>query len=67
MRSLLRIAERVHGVSAATVVVIHPGTAAPVDRDRRWTTLFERSSALTETLDCTPAAPANRDALRSAR
>jgi len=43
---LLRIAERVHGVSAATAVVIHPGSAAPVDRDRRWTTVFERLSGL---------------------
>jgi len=43
---LLRIAERVHGASTATAMVIHPGAAAPVDRDRRWTTVFERLSAL---------------------
>ena len=43
---VLRVIERAHEVSAATVVVVHPSTGAPVDRDRRWTTLFERISAL---------------------
>lgn len=42
----LRIVERVHGTSGATMVVIHPGPTTPVDRDRRWTTLFERLSAI---------------------
>ena len=43
---LQRIAERVHGVSAATTLVVHPGTTNPIDRDRRWTTLFERLAGL---------------------
>ena len=43
---VLRVVERAHDVSAATVVVVHPSAGAPVDRDRRWTTLFERISAL---------------------
>jgi organic radical activating enzyme len=42
----LRIVERAHGTSGATMVVIHPGAATPVDRDRRWTTLFERLSGI---------------------
>ena len=42
----LRIVERAHATSAATVVVVHPGPATPVDRDRRWTTLFERLAGL---------------------
>jgi len=44
--NMLRAVERAHAASAATVVVIHPGATTPVDRDRRWTTLFERASAL---------------------
>jgi len=43
---VLRVVERAHEVSGATVVVVHPSAGAPVDRDRRWTTLFERISAL---------------------
>ena len=43
---LLRIVERAHGMSAATAVVVHPGPTTPVDRDRRWTTLFERLSGI---------------------
>lgn len=43
---VLRVVERAHEVSGATVVVVHPSTGAPVDRDRRWTTLFERIAAL---------------------
>ena len=43
---LLRIVERAHATSEGTAVVVHPGAATPVDRDRRWTTLFERASAL---------------------
>jgi organic radical activating enzyme len=43
---MLRVVERAHATSEATVVVIHPGPTTPVDRDRRWTTLFERASAL---------------------
>jgi organic radical activating enzyme len=43
---VLRVVERAHEVSGATVVVVHPSAGAPVDRDRRWTTLFERIAAL---------------------
>ena len=43
---MLRVVERAHSVSEAAMVVIHPGPTTPVDRDRRWTTLFERASAL---------------------
>ena len=43
---LLRIVEQAHGASAKTVVVIHPPYNTPVDRDRRWVTLIERSAAL---------------------
>jgi hypothetical protein len=44
--SMLRFIERAHETSDATMVVIHPGTGIAVDKDRRWTTLFERASAL---------------------
>jgi len=43
---MLRVVERAHATSNETMVVIHPGPSTPVDRDRRWTTLFERASAL---------------------
>jgi organic radical activating enzyme len=43
---MLRVVERAHATSDATMVVIHPAPTTPVDRDRRWTTLFERASAL---------------------
>jgi organic radical activating enzyme len=43
---ILRVVERGHATSAAVSVVIHPGDNVPVDRDRRWTTLFERVAAL---------------------
>lgn len=43
---LLRIVEQSHAASAKTVVVIHPPFNMPVDRDRRWVTLIERSAAL---------------------
>jgi organic radical activating enzyme len=43
---MLRVVERAHAASEQTMVVIHPGAQTPVDRDRRWTTLFERASAL---------------------
>jgi hypothetical protein len=44
--NMLRLVERAHSTSEATMVVIHPGATTPVDKDRRWTTLFERASAL---------------------
>jgi organic radical activating enzyme len=43
---MLRFVERAHATSDATTIVIHPGATTPVDKDRRWTTLFERASAL---------------------
>ena len=44
--NMLRLVERAHATSDGTMVVIHPGTATPVDRDRRWTILFERAAGL---------------------
>jgi len=43
---VLRFVERAHGTSADSMVVVHPAAATPVDRDRRWTSLFERATAL---------------------
>jgi len=43
---LLRIVEQSHAASPKTVVVIHPPYNTPVDRDRRWVSLIERSAAL---------------------
>jgi organic radical activating enzyme len=43
---VLRIVEQAHAASDKTMVVIHPATGTPVDRDRRWTMLLERSMAL---------------------
>jgi organic radical activating enzyme len=43
---VLRAVERAHATSESTIIVVHPGPATPVDRDRRWMTLFERAAAL---------------------
>jgi organic radical activating enzyme len=43
---ILRVVEQAHATSAAGSVVIHPGANTPLDRDRRWTTLFERLASL---------------------
>jgi hypothetical protein len=43
---VLRLVERAHATSDQMMVVVHPGTGLPVDRDRRWTTLFERAASL---------------------
>jgi organic radical activating enzyme len=43
---LLRIVEQAHGASAATMIVVHPPTNQPVDRDRRWITVLERAGSL---------------------
>jgi organic radical activating enzyme len=43
---ILRLVERAHATSPSVSVVVHPGPATPVDRDRRWTTLFERLGAI---------------------
>jgi hypothetical protein len=44
--AVLRVVEQVNAASDATSVVIHPATGTPVDRDRRWTMLVERTMAL---------------------
>lgn len=43
---ILRVVERAHATSERVSVVIHPGAGVPVDRDRRWMSLFERAAAL---------------------
>jgi organic radical activating enzyme len=43
---VLRAVERAHATSESTMIVVHPGPTTPVDRDRRWMTLFERAAAL---------------------
>jgi len=43
---VLRVVEQVNAASFDTTVVIHPATGTPVDRDRRWTMLLERTMAL---------------------
>ena len=43
---VLRFVERAHATSPSVMVVLHPAAGVPVDRDRRWTTLFERTAAL---------------------
>lgn len=43
---LLRIVEQTHAASGKSVVVIHPPYNTPIDRDRRWVTLLERSAAV---------------------
>ena len=43
---VLRIVEHAHEASEKTMVVVHPATGTPVDRDRRWTMLLERAMAL---------------------
>jgi organic radical activating enzyme len=43
---VLRLVERAHATSSAVSIVVHPGAGTPVDRDRRWTTLFERAAAI---------------------
>lgn len=43
---LLRIVEQAKAASAKSAIVIHPPYNTPIDRDRRWVTLLERSAAL---------------------
>lgn len=43
---LLRTVEHAHRASEAVSIVVHPSANAPVDRDRRWITLFERMTSL---------------------
>ena len=43
---VLRVVEQAHEASEKTMIVVHPATGTPVDRDRRWTMLLERAMAL---------------------
>jgi hypothetical protein len=43
---VLRVVELAHTASEKTMIVVHPATGTPVDRDRRWTMLLERAMAL---------------------
>lgn len=43
---VLRVVEHAHEASEKTVIVVHPATGTPVDRDRRWTMLLERAMGL---------------------
>lgn len=43
---VLRVVERARAASEGVSVVVHPAANVPVDRDRRWTMLFERASAI---------------------
>jgi organic radical activating enzyme len=43
---VLRVVEQAHAASEKTIVVLHPATGTPVDRDRRWTMLLERAMGL---------------------
>ena len=43
---MLRIVEQTNGASEKTIVVIHPPTTLPVDRDRRWVMLMEKAGGL---------------------
>lgn len=43
---VLRVVEQAHEASEKTIIVVHPATGTPVDRDRRWTMLLERAMAL---------------------
>jgi len=43
---VLRVVEHAHEASEKTIIVLHPATGTPVDRDRRWTMLLERAMGL---------------------
>jgi organic radical activating enzyme len=43
---VLRLVEQANAASDKTMIVVHPATGTPVDRDRRWTVLLERCMAL---------------------
>lgn len=55
---LLRMIERAHGSSGRTAIVVHPSAGTPLDRDRRWMTLFERAGALHGDIRLTVRLPA---------
>ena len=43
---VLRVVEHAHEASEKTMILVHPATGTPVDRDRRWTMLLERAMGL---------------------
>jgi len=43
---MLRAVEQVHETSEKAAIVIHPPMNTPIDRDRRWVTLVERSAPM---------------------
>jgi len=43
---MLRVVEQAHSVSERSTVVIHPPQNTPIDRDRRWVMLVERSAGM---------------------
>ncbi len=43
---MLRAIEQTHSASAKTKIVIHPPPNTPIDRDRRWVALVERSAPM---------------------
>jgi organic radical activating enzyme len=43
---MLRAVEQVHETSEKAAIVIHPPLGTPIDRDRRWVTLLERSAPM---------------------
>jgi hypothetical protein len=43
---MLRAVEQAHGASDKAMIVIHPPQNTPIDRDRRWVMLVERSAAM---------------------
>jgi organic radical activating enzyme len=55
---LLRFVERAHAASEATAIVVHPTAGVPLDRDRRWTTVFERALSLHRDIRLTLRLPA---------
>jgi hypothetical protein len=46
--AVLRMIEQANAANEAVSVIIHPEEGAPVDRDRHWTLLLERATALHE-------------------
>lgn len=55
---LLRVVEQVHGVSADTMVVLHPPIQSAGDPDRRWIMWLERAVQVHEQVRVVPRLPA---------
>jgi organic radical activating enzyme len=43
---MLRAIEKLHEASGKAIVVLHPPTTMPIDRDRRWVALVEKAAPL---------------------